>query len=148
MFSWFCKCFLLITWGLWFFFIHSLNGGTVHIFTAASAWFSISFRKSTYWTLIVTLFTKQMTLSTSLMSSSHLPEGYYYPVSTGKHRQTGTRGDEMICPLLQDWEMSELGSGSKTHAPKFRYVRRHRQKASLRAWQVENCEGWALFQEK
>ena len=48
------KCFLLITWGLWFFFfIYSLNGGTVHISAATSAWLSISFRTSTYWTLTV-----------------------------------------------------------------------------------------------
>lgn len=82
------------------------------------------------------------------MLSSHLPEGYYYPVSTGKHRQTGTCGDEMMSPLLQDREMTELGSGSKTCTPKFRHVRRHRQKARLGTWQVENCEGYALFKEK
>lgn len=96
----------------------------------------------------MTLFTKQIILSISPMSSSHLPEGYYYPVSTGKHRQTGICGDEMMRPLLQDQETTELGSGSKTHAPEFRHVRRHRQKARLGAWQVEHCEGWAIFKEK
>ena len=82
------------------------------------------------------------------MSSSHLPEGYYYPVFTGKHRQTGTCGDEMMRPLLQDRERTELGSGSKTRAPEFRHVGRHRQKARLGAWQVEHCKGWAIFKEK